>query len=98
NTWGAVTKISGSDQFPNYFDYAMSSTGTAIVFWSTMDTSSNTTWRAATRSGSGTAWNAPATAGTSFDGGGVPDSVAINGAGQAAVVFHGYSSDFLTFI
>lgn len=98
NTWGKVTPISGSDQNPNYFDYAMSSTGTAIVFWSIMDTISNTTWRAATRSGPGVAWNAPATAGTSFDGGGVPDSVAINGAGEAAVVFHGYSSDFLTFI
>jgi hypothetical protein len=98
NTWGKVTPISGSDQFPNYFDYAMSSTGTAIVLWSTMDTSSNTTWRAATRGGPGVAWNAPATAGTSYDGGGVPDSVAINGTGQAAVVFHGYSSDFLTFI
>ena len=98
NTWGKVTPISGADQYPNYFDYAMSSTGTAIVFWSISDINSNTTWRAATRSGPGTAWNAPATAGTSFDGGGVPDSVAINGAGEAAVVFHGYSSDFLTFI
>ena len=98
NTWGAVTPISGSDQFPNYFDYAKSSTGTAIVFWSIAGTGGNTIWRAATRSGPGVAWNAPATAGTSYEGGGVPDSVAINGAGEAAVVFHGYSSDFLTFI
>lgn len=43
-------------------------------------------------------WNAPATVGTSFEGGGVPESVAINGAGQAAVVYHGYSSDYLTYI
>jgi hypothetical protein len=99
NTWGKVTTISGSDQNPNYFDYAMSSTGTAIVLWSTQSfTDGTTTWRAATRSGPGVAWNAPATVGTSFEGGGVPESVAVNGAGQAAVVFHGYSSDFLTFI
>ncbi len=98
NTWGAVKTISGSDQFPNYFDYAMSSTGTAIVFWSIAGSGGNSIWRAATRSGPGVAWNAPATVGTSFQGGGVPESVAINGAGQAAVVFHGYSSDYLTFI
>jgi hypothetical protein len=58
----------------------------------------NTLWRAATRPGAGQPWNAPTTAGTSFEGGGTPESVAINSAGQAAVVFHGYSSDFLTFI
>ena len=97
NTWGAVTAISGPDQNPNYFDYAMSSTGTAIVFWSIAGNGGNTIWRAATRSGPGVAWNAPATAGTSYEGGGVPDSVAVNDAGEAAVVFHGYSSDFLTF-
>ena len=44
------------------------------------------------------AWNGPATAGTSFEGGGTPEGVAINSAGEAAVVFHGYSSDYLTFI
>jgi hypothetical protein len=98
NTWGKVTTISGSDQNPGYFDYAMSESGAAIVFWWTSGTNSNTTWRAATRSGPGVAWNAPATVGTSFDAGGVPESVAINSAGQAAVVFHGYSSDFLTYI
>jgi hypothetical protein len=43
-------------------------------------------------------WNAPATAGTSFDAGGTPEGVAINSAGEAAVVFHGYSADFLTYI
>jgi hypothetical protein len=99
NTWGKVTTISGSDQNPNYFDYAMSETGTAIVFWSTQSfTDGTSTWRAATRSGPGIPWNAPATVGTSFQGGGTPESVAINGAGQAAVVYHGYSSDYLTFI
>jgi hypothetical protein len=98
NTWGKVTTISGSDQNPNYFDFAMSSSGTAIAFWSVAGSGSNTTWRAATRSGFGVPWNTPATAGTSFDGGGVPEGVAINSAGRAAVVFHGYSSDFLTFI
>jgi hypothetical protein len=98
NTWGKLTVISGPDQNPNYFDFAMSGTGTAIAFWSVAGTGSNTTWRAATRSGPGVPWNAPATAGTSFDGGGVPEGVAINGAGRAAVVFHGYSSDFLTYI
>ena len=98
NTWGKVTNISGSDQNPNYFDFAMSSTGTAIAFWSIAGNGGNTIWRAATRSGPGVSWNAPATVGTSFEGGGVPESVAVNGAGQAAVVFHGYSSDYLTYI
>jgi hypothetical protein len=98
NTWGAVTTISGQDQNPNYFDFAMSSTGAAIVFWSVAGNGGYTTWRAATRGGSGMAWNAPATAGTSFEGGGTPEGVAVNSAGEAAVVFHGYSSDYLTFI
>ena len=48
------------------------------------------------RPGAGKAWGAPATAGTSFDAGGTPDGVAINAAGQAAVVFHGESSDYTT--
>ena len=98
NTWGAVTTISGQDQNPNYFDFAMSSTGAAIVFWSVAGNGGNTIWRAATRGGAGMAWNAPATAGTSFEGGGAPEGVAINSAGEAAVVFHGYSSDYVTFI
>jgi len=99
NTWGKVTTISGPDQDPNYFDFAMSETGTAIAFWSIQPIgSSNTIWRAATRKGPGVAWNAPATVGTSFDGGGVPESVAVNASGQAVVVYHGYSSDFLTYI
>jgi len=96
NTWGTVAAISGADQNPNYFDFAMSSTGKAIAFYAISDLSSNYTWRAATRSGPGVAWSAPATAGTSFEGGGVPEGVAINGAGQAAVLFHGLSADFLT--
>jgi len=97
NTWGQVASIIGSDQYPNYFRFAMSSKGTAIAFYSLVNfNGSNTVWRAVTRKGPGVAWNAPATAGTSFDAGGMPDSVAVNGAGQAAVVFHGYSSDYLT--
>jgi len=100
NTWGAVTTISGADQYPGYFDFAISSSGAAIAFYwvNPNDGTGNTIWRAATRSGAGKPWNAPATAGTSFDAGGTPEGVAINGAGQAAVVFHGYSSDFLTYI
>ena len=97
NTWGQVASIIGSDQNPNYFRLAMSAKGTAIAFYSLVNfNGSNTVWRAVTRKGPGVAWNPPATAGTSFDAGGMPDSVAVNGAGQAAVVFHGYSSDFLT--
>jgi len=99
NTWGKVTTISGTDQYPGYFDFAMSGTGTAVAFWSIAPvTGGNTIWRAATRSGPRVPWNAPATVGTSFEGGGVPEGVAVNGAGQAAVVFHGYSSDYLTYI
>jgi len=100
NTWGAVTTISGADQYPGYFDFAMSSSGAAIAFYwvNPNDGSGNTIWRAATRPGAGKPWNAPATAGTTFDAGGTPEGVAINGAGQAVVVFHGYSSDFLTYI
>lgn len=97
NTWGSPTTISGSDQFPDYFDFAMSSSGAAIVFYPVLPFSgSTTTWRAITRPGSGKPWNAPGTAGTSFEGGGTPDGVAVNAAGQAAVVFHGYSSDYTT--
>ena len=100
NTWGSVTTISGSDQFPGYFDFAMSSSGAAIAFYwvNPNDGSGNTIWRAATRPGAGKPWNAPSTAGVTFDAGGTPEGVAINSAGQAAVVFHGYSADFLTYI
>ena len=100
NTWGKTTVISGPDQNPNYFYFTMSSSGASIAFWSItpFNGSGNTLWRAATPPRAGQAWNPVATAGTSFDGGGTPESVAINSAGQAAVVFHGYSSDFLTFI
>jgi hypothetical protein len=96
NTWGSPTTISGSDQDPGYFDFAMSSSGSAIAFYPLLLQSGTTTWRAITRPGAGKPWNAPATAGTSFEAGGTPDGVAVDSAGQAAVVFHGYSSDYLT--
>jgi hypothetical protein len=98
NTWGSPTTISGSDQFPGYFDFLMSSSGAGIAFYPLLDFdgAGNTEWRAITRPGAGKPWNAPATAGISFEGSGTPDSVAIDSAGQAAVVFHGYSSDYLT--
>ncbi|MBV8140310.1 MAG: hypothetical protein JO121_32425 [Deltaproteobacteria bacterium] len=98
NTWGSPVTISGADQSPGYFDFAMSSSGAAIVFYPLLDFdgAGNTEWRAVTRPGAGKPWNTPATAGISFEGGGTPDSVAVNSAGQAAVVFHGYSSDYLT--
>jgi hypothetical protein len=96
NSWGSPSTISGGDQFPGYFDFAMSSTGAAIVIYPLPQQTSPTPWRAITRPGAGKPWNAPATAGTSFDAGGNPDGVSINAAGQAAVVFHGYSSDYTT--
>jgi hypothetical protein len=96
NTWGAAATISGGDQFPGYFDFAMSSSGAAIAFYPLLLQSGTTTWRAITRPGAGKPWNAPATAGSTFEGGGTPDGIAVNSAGQAAVVFHGYSSDFTT--
>jgi len=40
---GAVTTISGADQNPNYFDFAMSSTGKAIAFYAISNLSSNYT-------------------------------------------------------
>jgi len=98
NTWGTPATISGSDQSPGYFDFTMSSTGTAIAFYPLLDFdgAGNTEWRAVTRPGAGKPWNAPATAGISFEGSGMPDGVAVDSAGQAAVLFHGYSSDLLT--
>jgi len=96
NSWGSPSTISGGDQFPGYFDFAMSSSGAAIVFYPLPMQTSPTPWRAITRPGAGKPWNAPATAGTSFDAGGNPDGISINSAGQAAVVFHGYSSDYTT--
>ena len=68
--------ISGGDQFPGYFDFAMSSSGAAIVFYP-LPNSSTTPWRAITRPGAGKAWNAPATAGSTFDAGGTPDGVTL---------------------
>jgi hypothetical protein len=96
NTWGAPATISGADPQPGYFDFAMSSSGAAIAFYPLLNANGTTTWRAITRPGAGKPWNAPATAGTSFEGGGTPDGVAVDSAGQAAVVFHGYSSDYTT--
>jgi len=76
----------------------MSSSGAAIAFYPLLnfDGNGNTEWRPITRPGAGKPWNAPATAGISFEGSGTPDSVAVDSAGQAAVVFHGCSSDYLT--
>jgi hypothetical protein len=96
NTWGSPATISGADPQPGYFDFAMSSSGAAIAFYPLLNANGTTTWRAITRPGAGKPWNAPATAGTSFEGGGTPDGIAVDGAGQAAVVFHGYSSDYTT--
>jgi hypothetical protein len=96
NTWGSPATISGADPQPGYFDFAMSSSGAAIAFYPLLNTNGTTTWRAITRPGAGKPWNAPATAGTSFEGAGTPDGVAVDSAGQAAVVFHGYSSDYTT--
>ena len=98
NTWGSPSTISGADQYPGYFDFAMSSSGASIVFYPLPLATGNTPWHAITRPGAGKPWNAPANAGSSFEGGGNPDSVAINAAGQAAVIFHGYSSDYTTYI
>ena len=96
NTWGSPATISGADPQPGYFDFAMSSSGAAIAFYPLLNTNGTTTWRAITRPGAGKPWNAPATAGTSFEAGGTPDGIAVDSAGQAAVVFHGYSSDYTT--
>lgn len=74
----------------------MSSSGAAIAFYPLLNTNGNTTWRAITRPGPGKPWNAPATAETSFEAGGTPDGIAVDNAGQAAVVFHGYSPDYTT--
>ena len=98
NTWGSPATISGSDQYPGYFDFAISSSGAAIAFYPLPLETGNTPWRAVTRPGAGKPWNPPATAGSSLEGGGTPEGVAVNSAGQAAVVFHGYSSDFATYI
>jgi hypothetical protein len=99
NSWGAPQVISGSDQDPGYFYFTMSQSGAAIAFYPLVPFSGSTTqWRAITRASATSAWSGPVTAGTSFDAGGNPESVAIDANGQAAVVFHGYSSDFTTYI
>lgn len=99
NTWGAPAVITGADQFPDYFDFQESSaSGASIVFYALVDLTGtgNTVWRAITRPGSGKPWNPPATAGSSFEGEGVPLGAAVNAAGQAVVVFQGLTSDYLT--
>ena len=98
NTWGKVTTISSSDQDPNYFDFAISSSGAAIAFYSVFGNNGNSIWRAITRTAAGMPWNAPVTIGTTFEGGGTPEGAAINAAGEAVVVFHGYAPDYVTYI
>jgi len=71
--------------------------GTAVVP-STNAYNDNSIWRAATRTATGTGWNAPAPIGTTFEGGGTPEGAAINAAGEAVVVFHGYASNYVTYI
>jgi hypothetical protein len=88
NTWGSATTISGSDQQPGYFDFAMSSSGAAIAFYPLLLQNGTTTWRAITRPGAGKPWNEAATAGSAFEGGGNADGVAVDSAGPDAVVFH----------
>jgi hypothetical protein len=100
NTWGTVTTISGQDQDPGYFYFTKNQAGPAIAFWgiTPVNGGGNTIWRAVTRSAAGQPWSMPATVGTTFEGGGNPENITINGAGRAAVVYHGYSSNYLTYI
>jgi hypothetical protein len=96
NTWGALSVITGSDQFPNYFRLAVSSAGQAIVAYP-LQLDQNTV-RAVVRPGPTSAWGAPATVGVANDISALPITVAINGSGQAAVAFSAYTSDFTSFI
>jgi hypothetical protein len=96
NTWGAVACVSGSDPLMYYFDFGMSKGGPEIMFWSTDDVNTgNAIWSAIVRPSATAAWPAPLTLGTTFEGGGQPDNVAINAQGEAAVLFHGLTSDYL---
>jgi hypothetical protein len=88
--------ISGSDQNPGYFRLATSSGGQSIVAYPF--TLSSNTIRAIVRPGAGLAWGAPATAGTGNSVGSLPITVGINSAGQAAVAFSAYTSDFTSFV
>jgi hypothetical protein len=96
NTWGAIAVISGSDQNPGYFRLAVSSAGQAIVAYP-LTLSSNIT-RAVVRPGPTSSWGAPATVGNANDSAALPLTVTINSAGQAAVAFSAYTSDFTSFI
>jgi hypothetical protein len=96
NTWGTATVISGSDQNPGYFRLAVSSAGQAIVAYP-LTLSSNIT-RAVVRPGPTSAWGAAATVGNANDSSALPLTVTINSAGQAAVAFSAYTSDFTSFI
>jgi hypothetical protein len=96
NTWGGVTCVSGSDPLMYYFDFGMSKGGPEIMFWSTDDVNTgNAIWSAIVRPSATAPWPAPLTVGTTFEGGGQPDNVAINARGEAAVLFHGTTSDYL---
>lgn len=96
NTWGAVNVITRSDQQPNYFRLAVSSAGQAIVAYPLV--LDQNTIRAVVRPGPGLAWGAPATVGTGNDVSALGITVGINSAGQAAVAFSAYTSDFTSFI
>ncbi len=96
NTWGAITVITGSDQFPNYYRLAVSSAGQAIVAYP-LQLDQNIL-PGVVRPGPTSAWSAPATVGVANDISALPITVAINGSGQAAVAFSAYTSDFTSFI
>jgi len=96
NTWSAIKVITGSDQFPNYFRLAVSSAGQAVVAYPLVLDSN--TIRAVVRPGAGQPWGAPATVGSANDAGGLPITLTINSAGQAAIAFTAYTSDFTSFI
>jgi hypothetical protein len=96
NTWGSVACVSGADPLMYYFDFGMSKGGPEIMFWSTDDINTgNAIWSAIVRPSASAPWPAPLDVGTTFEGGGQPDSVAVNAQGEAAVLFHGQTSDFL---
>jgi hypothetical protein len=97
NTWGAVTGVSGADPLMYYFDFGMSKGGPEVVFWSSDDVNTgNAIWRAVVRPSATAPWPAPRQVGTTFEGGGQPDAVSVNAQGEALVLFHGLTPDYLT--
>ena len=69
---GTANGITGSDQHPGYFDFAMSSSGAAIAFYwvnPLMEREHHLARCGSSRGGM--PWHAPATAGTTFDAGGL---------------------------